>query len=333
MSEYIIHNVIFDVNRKLDFNGDEEQEKPIDKYPNHYLGKIIGKRGQELSLYRKRRGNDDEHVPNCVLRNECGIALIRIHNKENFTLYDLPESAGNEVIDCVGVNQSSYPFAYVVVDYRGTQCQIAIEKTSNWDNKTDCIRNCLQEYFVRHHFLRNLGIKVENVKEKTIATKFTEFIDERIIDEGDTIESFTFEYPNLKRRPTSQIPETLTEPINALSKFLEVYDAVSGVTTTKMGQDVDCDKLKQLSTVVTMCAQNAFDLSVKFRNFGHYKCNESIVAKYEMNEIVISNFKDSLKSDIIDTYHDLETWLDDVLDKIKKIDENRHHEIPTKPKK
>ena len=222
MSEYIIHNVIFDVNRKLDFNGDEEQEKPIDKYPNHYLGKIIGKRGQELSLYRKRRGNDDEHVPNCVLRNECGIALIRIHNKENFTLYDLPESAGNEVIDCVGVNQSSYPFAYVVVDYRGTQCQIAIEKTSNWDNKTDCIRNCLQEYFMHHHFLRNLGIKVENVKEKTIATKFTEFIDERIIDEGDTIESFTFEYPNLKRRPTSQIPETLTEPINALSKFLEV---------------------------------------------------------------------------------------------------------------
>ena len=98
MSEYIIHNVIFDVNRKLDFNGDEEQEKPIDKYPNHYLGKIIGKRGQELSLYRKRRGNDDEHVPNCVLRNECGIALIRIHNKENFTLYDLPESAGNEVL-------------------------------------------------------------------------------------------------------------------------------------------------------------------------------------------------------------------------------------------
>ena len=186
---------------------------------------------------------------------------------------------------------------------------------------------------MHHHFLRNLGIKVENVKEKTIATKVTEFIDERIIDEGDTIESFTFEYPNLKRRPTSQIPETLTEPINALSKFLEVYDAVSGVTTTKMGQDVDCDKLKQLSTVVTMCAQNAFDLSVKFRNFGHYKCNESIVAKYEMNEIVISNFKDSLKSDIIDTYHDLETWLDDVLDKIKKIDESRHHEIPTKPKK
>ena len=28
-----------------------------------------------------------------------------------------------------------------------------------------------------------------------------------------------------------------------------------------MGQDVDRDKLKQLSTVVTMCSENAFDLS------------------------------------------------------------------------
>ena len=90
MSEFIIHNVLFDVaNRMCDFNGDEEQEKPVYEYPNHYLGKIIGKRGQELPLYRKRRGNGDEHVPNCVLRNEGGIALIRIHNKENLTLYEI----------------------------------------------------------------------------------------------------------------------------------------------------------------------------------------------------------------------------------------------------
>ncbi len=44
MSEYIIHNVLFDINRKLDFDGDEETDKPIDKYPNHYLGKVIGPR-------------------------------------------------------------------------------------------------------------------------------------------------------------------------------------------------------------------------------------------------------------------------------------------------
>lgn len=283
-------------------------------------------------MSRKRRGSGEESVPNCILRNEGGIALIRIHNKENQTRYDLPENSEDEVKDCVGVNQYSYPFAYVVIDYRDDKCQIAIEKTSNWDSKTDTIRNCLQDYFAQNQFLQNLGINV-TVKEKTIATKFAEFIDGRVMDKGDIIESFTFEYPNLKRQTTSRIPNALTEQVNALSKFLETYDAISGVITTKMGQDVDRDKLKQLSTVVTMCSDNAFDLSVKFRDYGNYRCNENVIAKYEMNEIIISNFKDSVISDILDAYHDLETWLDDVFDKIKEIDEGTNNEIPTKPKK
>lgn len=333
MSEYIIHNVLFDINRKLDFDGDEETDKPIDKYPNHYLGKVIGPRGNELAILRKRRASGEEHVPNCVLRNENGIALIRIHNKENYTLYDLPERTEGDVKECVGVSQSSYPFAYVVVDYREDRCQIAIEKTSNWDSKTDTIRNCLQEFFGQNPFLSNLGINVEAVREKTIATKFAEFIDERIMDDGDIIESFTFEYPNLKRQTTSRIPKALTEQMDALSKFLESYGAVSGVTTTRMGQDVDRDKLKQLSTVVTMCADNAFDLSVKFRDFGNYRCNESVVAKYEMSDLVISYFKDFVVPDINSPEYDLEVWLDDVFDKIKKIEDNGGNEIPTKPKK
>lgn len=148
MSEFIIHNVLFDVaNRMCDFNGDEEKEKPVYEYPNHYLGKVIGEKGKELTLYRKRRDGYEEQVPNYVLRNEGGIALIRIHNKENYTLYDLPENTGPEVSECVGVNHNSYPFAYVVVDCRDNRCQIAIEKTPNWDSKTDSIRNCLQKFF------------------------------------------------------------------------------------------------------------------------------------------------------------------------------------------
>ena len=51
MSDYIIHNIIFDVKPKLDFEEAEERDKPIKKYPNYYLGKVIGKRGQELNLW------------------------------------------------------------------------------------------------------------------------------------------------------------------------------------------------------------------------------------------------------------------------------------------
>ena len=147
MSDYIIHNIGLTVSPQLDLFGLVEQDKPVDKYPNYYLGKIIGGVGNQLDLIRTRQNGGKESVPNCVLRNEDGIALIRIHNKENFTIYDLPENTGNEVKDCVGVPKSSYPFGYVVVDYRDDKCQLAIEKTSAWDSKTVTIRYCFDKFF------------------------------------------------------------------------------------------------------------------------------------------------------------------------------------------
>ena len=101
MSEYIIHNIGLTVVPQFDFDENEEKDKPVSLFPNFYLGKIIGKKGSELSINRTRRGEGEEHIPNCVLRNENGIALIRIHNKENLTIYDLPDSTEKEVQDCI----------------------------------------------------------------------------------------------------------------------------------------------------------------------------------------------------------------------------------------
>ena len=197
MSEYIIHNIGLTVSPQLDLFGLVDENKPVDKSPNYYLGKVIGGVGNELDLNRTRQGDGKEHVPNCVLRNEDGIALIRIHNKENFTIYDLPENTGNEVKDCIGIQQSSYPFGYVIVDYRDGKCQLAIEKTSAWDSKTVTIRYSLEKFF-NDQLTDSLGITTI-IKEKTERKDFEKFIDQRTIDHGDMIESFTFEYVNMKR--------------------------------------------------------------------------------------------------------------------------------------
>ena len=327
MSDYILHNIGLTVSPQFDFDQLLEPDKPVEKYPNYYLGQIIGGKGRELELKRTRRGGGEERVPNCVLRNEDGIALIRIHNKEDYTIYDLPESSENEVKDCVGVSHSSYPYGYVVVDYRDGKCQIAIEKTSAWDSKTTTIKNCLEDFFNDKLFCK-IGITT-TLKEKIISTKFEQFIDQRTIDQGDVIESFTFQYVNLKRNPTARIPNELTEQMNTMSKVLEMYDAISGTTTMKMGSTVDNDKLKQLSTVVTYSSDNAFNLVVKFKDYGDYTCNENIVAKYPMNDIVISNFKDFTTPEFENSDFDLRSWLDDVFLKVKG--ENYGEEIPTKP--
>lgn len=291
MSEYIIHNIGLTVVPQFDFDENEEKDKPVSLFPNFYLGKIIGKKGSELSINRTRRGEGEEHIPNCVLRNENGIALIRIHNKENLTIYDLPDSTEKEVQDCIGTSQNSYPYAYVIVDYRNERCQIAIEKSSAWDRNTKTIRNGL-EIFFNDKLYSSMGIHT-TIKEKTIRTQFEDFIDCRTIDYGDIIEEFTFKYVNTKHCPTTRIPKELTEEMEMRSKILETV--------------------------------------VKFRNYGEYTCNENIIAKYPMNDIVISNYKEYRTPEIETSDFDLTKWLDEVFYKVKERKDDK--EIPTKPKR
>ena len=316
MSDYIIHNIDLAVSPLLDFDELVEPDKPVAKFPNYYLGKIIGDKGNELKLNRTRQNGGKEHVPNCVLRNEDGIALIRIHNKEDLTIVNLPQNSENVLGDCNVEPILSYPFGYVVVDYRDGKCQIAIEKTSSWDSKTVTIRNSLQDFF-NENLTPKMGI-ITTLTEKKDIKDFDNFIDQRTIDHGDIIESFTFEYPNTRRKPTARIPETLQEEIDMHSKILEMYDAISGATTMQMGGVVDNEKLKQLSTVAVMSLDNAFNLKVKFRDYGEYNCNEGVVAKYPMNDVVISNFKDFIIPDVITIDFDLRTWLDDVFNRVKR---------------
>ena len=333
MSDYIIHNIEIEVDPKLDFNNDINTDKPVETNPNYYIGKAIGEKGSKLNLYRPRRGQDKEEVPNWVLRNENGIALIRIHNKENYKLYDLQENSESVVKDCVRFNQNSYPFGYVIIDYRDGRCQIAIEKTSSWDGKTETICNSIQEFFAYNKYLCGLGITVKSIEKKTIAIEFSKFIDKRTVDHGDVLESFTFKLPDLNRQPTTRVPESLSEQINFQREYMKYYGGIGGEITTIMKQNANYDNLKQLAYVVTMCVDNTFDLSVKFRDYGAFSCKEGVVAKYAMNEIVISNFKDFITPESEIPEHSMEKWLDYVYEDIIRIEERRGDEIPAKPKK
>jgi hypothetical protein len=69
---------------------------------------------------------------------------------------------------------------------------------------------------------------------------------------------------------------------------------------------------------------------VKFKDYGDYSCKDGVVAKYPMNDVVISNFKDFITPDNINSYFDLKSWLDEVFEKVKEGKDDE--EIPTKPR-
>ena len=332
MSDYIIYNIDLTVMPRRSYGYLFEPDKPVEKFPNYYLGKVLGTTGTELRLFRSRRSGKEEPVPNCVLRNENGIALIRIHNRQDVTITDLPKDQKNpkdKAKDCSVDNHASYPFAYVVVDYRDDMCQMAIEKSSSWDSKTDTIRYCLEQYF-NDSFYYVLGIETK-LMEKRVYKNFAKFIDQRTMDGGDVIESITFEYPNTRRKPTARIPRGLTRQIEHDTKELEIYGAISGMKTMKFDGEAQKKKLKQLSKIVVMNLDNTFELKVKFRDFGEYSCNDGAPAKFSMNDNVIGNYKGSKTPDVVNADSDLEAWLDDVHKQIS-IGKNGKA-IPTKPRR
>lgn len=327
MSDYVMHNIRFIVPNQYAMNFDEDPGMPVRDNPLHYFAKLFGRTGSQLPLKRQRRGKGDEEVVNQVLRNSDEIVLLRIHNKESVNVVDKDASDVSEIPEYKNNPLDSYPYAYVVIDFRKDKTQIAIEKSSSWDSKTETIKKILLDYF-EQELDSKYKINV-SIDEKTEATLFEDFIEERTVDHGDIIESFTFEYPNLKRNPTTRIPETMTSNIQQMSDILEKYNAISGKLDMRMGQDVNKDQLKQLSTVVSYSCDNAFELVVKFRNHGEYHCNESILAKYPMNDIVIENYRKFADPEVKSSDFDLVLWLDEAFEKTK---ETYGKQIHAKPK-
>lgn len=315
MTNFNIYTINIAVNPSLFPVEGLESDKPLETNTNYYLGKLIGK--SEMNLIRTQKGKPDERISNCVLRNKDGIALIRVHNKKSYKIINLPEKTSQDVSKCVESNADSFPYSYVVIDYREEKCKIAIENSPVWNYDAKAIKEIFENCFKSGKF-KSLGLLI-TVKEISISTEFEKFLDERTIDYGDEIESFTFQYVNLEKHPYAQIPEELTEEMNLYSKILEIHGAISGTNTVKLSQNLKKDKLYQLSHIVTMCCINGFDLSVRLRDYGVFSCKEErILAKFPMNDDVINNFIHSVVPKENQMSHDfvLSLWLDMVNEKI-----------------
>lgn len=326
MSEYVIYNIALSCERPaLDFDEREEEGKPIGKNLAYYWGKEIGKKTDELQLIRTRKRGVKERVPNCVIQNKDSVALLRIHNKDQVIVYNIAEDATRE---CSREELSSYPYAHVVIDYRPDRCQMAIELSSSWSGKTEQIRTILEEFFNRK-LQSTLGIRTE-IKKKVERTRFESFIERQTSIRRDAIKSFTFEFSNINRPTTVRVPDDMTESIISMSKNLEMFNAIKGTMTYEMGKNVvDNDKLKQLSSVVTYCSDNAFHLNVLFRDYGKYTSDEEIPAKLEMNDIILNYFKDDITPDTPE--FDMYVWLDRMFSKIIESYDDR--KARTKPRR
>lgn len=312
--EFVLNHICINGDTDNLPKGEEEPGKPVRECPNYYLGRFIGTVGNELKIFRKRRGGEMEFIPNYVLYNENGIAVIRLHKVEKIQLTRLPDADG-DVRNCNQEEETDYPPSMVIIDYRSQRYQMAIERSEAWNYNTQQIGDSLAECF-NSFFKSHFGLEL-TISEKSIATKCEEFIDERLMTQKDAITSFTVSYANeLRVCSDNRIPEELTPLINAWSTQLEFFGLLKGKSTLDVNDNLKTEKLKVLSKAVSYCCGNGMDLSIDFRDYGRYRFNEEIQARFTLNELALTTFINRAIPEMHTVAHDLVMWLDDVYERV-----------------
>lgn len=313
MSNYTLHNILFNGDPRADFDGIQEPDKPVRTCPEYYLAKLIGPKGNELKLWRTRQGKGEEPVPNRVLRNDGGIAVIRIHNMEHVMLTRLAGKDIEQLNECPTDEEVSYPFCFVVVDCRHGKCQLAIERSSNWGSETATLRRSLEKCF-DSYFKLHFDMKVE-VREKMIATRCEQFIEHRIYDCHDLPLSFTYQFrctePGMEAY-NRRVPELLSKPFEYLNAYFNCSGSKSGYTTNDIDEGGFLQTKGFMMAVASYCCDNGYDFLMNFRDYGEYKCNEEIRARFELNDLALLNYINKAIPEQHTSAFDLEVWLDEV---------------------
>ena len=253
--------------------------------------------GKKLVLNKfNRDGTIEWEYPNDVLSVHDGVYLVRINNKKYKTLVRPAETTTNGVQDYEEVSELSNPYCYVVVDNRHDIGQIAIQKKSSWGNP-DTIRNVLMTN-LNHKFQRE-GIPLHiDISMKMRPSEIEEFCARQCIENGDHIKQISFVLPNQKNIPFNHRISTLfTEPdeyMLELIRMMEVTHAAQTFIRWVYKEDADMDGVdtmaRQLATVLRVCRSSTYQLVVKFRDYGTYKCDELVRAIFPMDEKLIHAF-------------------------------------------
>lgn len=81
------------------------------------------------------------------------------------------------------------------------------------------------------------------------------------------------------------------------------------------------DNMSDLANIVKICANEEYDLSILFRNYGLYKCNDVVKAIFAMPETILNAFMTEWTDDSYEPQQrELITWCDESYEQAKLFD-------------
>lgn len=252
--------------------------------------------GRKLNLYRTIRVNGEyepETLENDILSVHDDVYLLRVNNKKKKTIVEKAETTTNGVPDYAENTYISNPYCYVVIDNRADKgiCQMAIQKNSAFgepNNVRRIIQDCLNTKLIAD------GIPLTiTISAKMRPSKIWEFCQQRCNEGEDSIQRISFDFPNQKKMASNNRIAKPKGYIKQLAKVMALTDAIKthiSMEYTDADPNLIEKNAKDLAEIVRICKNKAYNLSILFRGYGLYKCDDNVRAMFPMQEKLLNAF-------------------------------------------
>lgn len=277
MPQFVIYKYDFKEGEKTLLNQ-SSGKCALEEAQTHFARLLTGK---QMNLYIMKKNNtESETFKNDIFCTRNGITLMTVCKRKEISIWK----------DYKELKESSFPFCHVVIDNREGVCQMAIEQAPAFDSDSDKVRNILQESIQRE--LTEMGIVFE-IRPKMKVRNFWEMVEEQSIVKKDVIKQVVFEFPNPDRVKGVDAPPDMSERLKVLSSLLTGVGASKGTLKLEDSGErgLQMEKSSEdMAQMVSLCCNNAYHISVHFKNMGIYRYGDLVRAVYPIDDKMLADF-------------------------------------------
>jgi len=317
MAVYQIYKLLFNRSRQGNLLSMMDGRSAYDK-AQELLEEMLG---GKLPTTKEKKDRSLVPLDNYVEKRKDGVTMLVICNERNHKYKEKMEDL--ELV--------YHPGCRVIVDNRPGVAQIAIERSSSFDGKTDTVKNILQEALSKCFDQYQLTVEIRAKKREGT---FWETVDEQCLTYQDTITHVVYEFPDDDEVGPVDAPQQTMDKLSLLKSLNAAMNAARGVYHAYSGKEkvIRLDRTREdIANMVAMCCHNGYNISVQFKHYGIYRFGTDIKALSQLKDEVVKEFVSGQM--VIGKQTEGEFGLVHWLDEVRKVTENYKDEDPVEKKR
>lgn len=313
---FAIYKFDFVLSKERNLFAGGNADNLIEKAQETFDELIKGDRPFPVTLEKK----DKTPIPldNEVLAKHDRVSLMLVCNEKHKKYQDKKDDKDLEY----------HPGCYVIIDNRDGIANIAIERTSAFENNPDKVALLLQKAINDKLFAEGISLKIE-IRSKVQESTLWEMVEHQVKYYNDIVTKVVFSFPVPGKVAGIDAPSEMKDKLAVMSAIASAMNAAKGSyhVEAERGRTLHLEQTQEdLAQMVHLCSRNAYDIHVHFKYYGIYRFGSKEKALSSLTAGFIEQFKNGeivvLRDDT--SGFELVQWLDDV----RKITENFKHVTP-----